>query len=69
MQESKLVGTLTGEGYRPLRKALTGLVLGWLPSYQERRSQQTADSQYQQLRRLYKRPKYRWSRGQTGLRR
>ena len=60
---------LTREGRYVLRRALTDLLLGWLPSYQQRRTQQMADNQYQRLRRLYKRPKYRWSRGQTGLRR
>ena len=56
---------LTREGRYVLRRALTDLLLGWLPSYQQRRTQQMADNQYQHLRRLYKRPKYRW----TGLRR
>ena len=63
---------LTREGRYVLRRALTDLLLGWLPPYQQRRTQQmaeTVDSQYQQLRRLHKRPKYRWPRGQTDLRR
>jgi len=59
----------TREGRYVLRKALTDFLQGWIPFYQQRRSQQMAESQYQRLRRLYKRPKYRWSRGQTGLRR
>ena len=52
----------TREGRYVLRKALTDFLQGWIPSYQQRQSRQMAESQYEHLRRLYKRPKFRWPR-------